>query len=514
MSSRLIKQFKQLYNKVSSKNEDIAALGNSFVNKLNGRPKEFKNVMNSLHEIFSMMIVEDEKNKTNKIDVSDQDVVKLLIFVNRNSSQVSKFECAPPLAPGDLTFDDIAGQDETKNRLRVSYVLPFEFPNLFRSLGKGTLLYGVPGTGKSMIAKASVNEIEGAAFFNVSPADIRGKYEGETEKNIQKVFECAKEYIENPENEAKFSIIFFDEFDAIASERGDNPSMQRSVNMLLQVMDGIDSSPNVSVLAATNYPSTLDGAILRRFTTRIFVDIPDKRAREYIIREVLAETYSNPNFSRKYKKGSIWEMTKENNKIRKRGKDGNYSFATESNYQRNIDDYSAASVEYEGKGWISDKTVTKQFDNGSIDKLVQRFGPNPDGEAIIKELKSGKNVEEDDSRLNKPHIFGYSPSDIRKIMDIAVSNSSMRALGGYATEQQFNIKGGGGKNTWWVFNPEATSETRGAIKISEMDSDDKEKLLNFDIRFTDIEAAMHSYPSTIENDKYLYLLKYNLQLVS
>jgi len=510
MSKKTINAFKQLFSKVSSKYPSIGECCSRTVEGLNKKPDDFRKKLVEVEGRLAQ-IIEADQTGSKSIDLEDNDLIELLTFISKNRPKVPEYECTPPLVAGDLSFEDIAGQTETKGKLMVSYIYPFQYPNLFKTLSKGTLLYGVPGTGKSLIARASVNEIEDAAFFNVSPANIRGKYEGETEKNIEKVFECARYYIEDESNEAKFAIIFFDEFDAIASDRADNPSMQRTVNMLLQMMDGIASSPNVSVLAATNYPKMLDDAILRRFTTRVFVDLPDQEAREYIIRDVLSSTFSNPNFSNEMKRNQV----KPKEEVDEETGEVTYFYSNDTNYMINIETNAGTSLEVVSEGsLLSRKTEkTKIFDGQSITRLVEYFGPTKDGRDIIELTQKGTIVGEDDPRLSKPHIFGYSPSDIKKIMDIAISNASMRALSGYAIPKRFTIPGTDEKNLWWVFTVKSVSKIPEAKKISEMDRDEREKLVTFDIRYSDIEEAIRTYPSTVDNKKYLNLLKYSHQLL-
>ena len=189
-----------------------------------------------------------------------------------------------------LFFSDVAGLYEEKKTFESSLIYPLMYPNLYPKRSKGILLYGPPGTGKTYIVKAAVNELQqkggksvGVLFFAPSPGDLKGKYVGETEKRIEEIFTCASRAACNHELDCKngkkyISIIFMDEADAIAPDRDDDPTglAANSVNTLLQMMDGINSKPNVAVIAATNYPWKLDNAILRRFDTQILVDIPNE----------------------------------------------------------------------------------------------------------------------------------------------------------------------------------------------------------------------------------------------
>ena len=145
------------------------------------------------------------------------------------------------------------------------------------------MLYGLPGTGKTMIAKAIAHEVN-ASFYSVKCSDIVSKWFGEAEKNVKNLFETAKK-------EEK-AIIFFDEFEALAAKRGgeNNAVMNRLVPELLAQMQGFsDNENNLLLLAATNRPWDIDSAMLRpgRFNELIYVGLPDAPAREYMINKAL-----------------------------------------------------------------------------------------------------------------------------------------------------------------------------------------------------------------------------------
>lgn len=188
-----------------------------------------------------------------------------------------------------LFFSSVAGLRKEKELFRSSLIFPLSYPNLYPKASKGILIYGPPGTGKTYIVKAAVNELQktdpkvGVLFFAPSPGDLKGKYVGETEKKIEEWFTCAsraacESQLNCPGQKKFISLIFMDEFDAIAQDRNqDNTGMAaNSVNTLLQMMDGINSKENVAVVAATNFPWYLDSAILRRFDTQILIDLPKK----------------------------------------------------------------------------------------------------------------------------------------------------------------------------------------------------------------------------------------------
>ena len=208
------------------------------------------------------------------------------------------------LSEDALFFKDVIGLEEQKKDLIKSFVKPLLYPNLYPKLGKGFLYYGFPGTGKTFLAKAAVNELAkeggdkiGVLFLAPTGAELKGKYVGETEKNIKKVWECAshmareceRKFNEKNENMGKckkfISILFLDEFDSIAKSRDNDPTglAANAVNTILQMMDGIESPDNVAVMAATNYPWNLDTAILRRFNKQQFLDLPNENDIEKLL---------------------------------------------------------------------------------------------------------------------------------------------------------------------------------------------------------------------------------------
>lgn len=185
-----------------------------------------------------------------------------------------------------IKLADIAGLDEVKEIIRDSIIIPREHPDLFASYGKkrgmGILLYGVPGTGKTMFAKAIAGEL-GAPIFPVKCSDIASRYFGDSEKNISNLFAEARKY--------ETAIIFFDEFEALGSSRDDSSSpMKRIVPELLTQMQGFEENPNNLILiAASNRPWEIDSAFIRtgRFSNHIMVPLPDKAARRVIVTNAL-----------------------------------------------------------------------------------------------------------------------------------------------------------------------------------------------------------------------------------
>ncbi|XP_022880901.1 uncharacterized protein LOC111398199 [Olea europaea var. sylvestris] len=188
-----------------------------------------------------------------------------------------------------VTFADIGALDEIKESLQELVMLPLRRPDLFKGgLLKpcgGILLFGPPGTGKTMLAKAIANEA-GASFINVSMSTITSKWFGEDEKNVRALFTLA----------AKVSptIIFVDEVDSMLGQRnraGEHEAMRKIKNEFMTHWDGLLTKPGerILVLAATNRPFDLDEAIIRRFERRIMVGLPSVENREKILRTLLAK---------------------------------------------------------------------------------------------------------------------------------------------------------------------------------------------------------------------------------
>ncbi len=181
-------------------------------------------------------------------------------------------------------WEEVGGVGAVRRVLEESVELPFKNPQVYRHLGieppRGILLYGPPGVGKTMLAKAAATESE-ANFISVKGPEVMSKWVGESEKAIRMIFKKARQ--------ASPAIVFIDEIDSIAPRRGLQTSSgvtERIVNQLLTSIDGLETLERVLVLAATNRPDMIDEALLRtgRFDRLLYVGPPDRAGRLEILR--------------------------------------------------------------------------------------------------------------------------------------------------------------------------------------------------------------------------------------
>ena len=190
----------------------------------------------------------------------------------------------------NVSWDDVAGLENAKQALKEAVILPIQYPQLFegkRQPWKGILLYGPPGTGKSYLAKAAATETKGR-FFSISAANIVSKYMGESERLIKALFELARKN--------KPAVIFIDEIDSVLSARtdGENDATRRLKTEFLIQMQGVGKDDRgILVLGATNIPWGLDPAVRRRFQKKIYISLPEAKARKLMVKLNLGDTYND-----------------------------------------------------------------------------------------------------------------------------------------------------------------------------------------------------------------------------
>ncbi|KAI3942340.1 hypothetical protein MKW92_041477 [Papaver armeniacum] len=206
---------------------------------------------------------------------------------NYDSKLVEMIESAIVDKSPSVKWEDVAGLEKAKQSLLEMVIIPTQRPDLFpggtiRRPPKGLLLFGPPGNGKTMLAKAVASECA-ATFFNISASSLTSKWVGEAEKLVRTLFEVA--ISKQP------SVIFMDEIDSIMSTRlaNENDASRRLKSEFLIQFDGVTSNSNdlVIVIGATNKPQELDDAVLRRLVKRIYVPLPDESVRRMLFKNKL-----------------------------------------------------------------------------------------------------------------------------------------------------------------------------------------------------------------------------------
>lgn len=233
--------------------------------------------MTLLRRIYPDLKLEEDqpipKETLEKLIVAKKDFIEALKVVRPSAMREVLIEVP------NVDWEDVGGMEDVKQELEEAIEWPLKHPEVFSNMGirppKGILLYGAPGTGKTLMAKAVAHESK-ANFILVKGPELLSKWVGESEKAVRKIFEKARQ--------TSPTIIFFDEIDALAPRRGlsqDNNVTERVVNQLLTEMDGMIELDNIVILAATNRPDMLDTALLRpgRFDRIILANAPNLKAR-------------------------------------------------------------------------------------------------------------------------------------------------------------------------------------------------------------------------------------------
>merc|ERR1711934_1205563 len=192
----------------------------------------------------------------------------------------------------NVSWDDIGGLIDTKRELQELVQYPVEHPEKFLKFGmtpsKGVLFYGPPGCGKTLLAKAIANECQ-ANFISIKGPELLTMWFGESEANVRDIFDKARS--------AAPCVLFFDELDSIAKQRGGSQgdgggAGDRVMNQLLTEMDGVGAKKNVFIIGATNRPDIIDPALMRpgRLDQLIYIPMPDYESRLSVLKAVLRNT--------------------------------------------------------------------------------------------------------------------------------------------------------------------------------------------------------------------------------
>lgn len=189
----------------------------------------------------------------------------------------------------DVTWQDIGALHPIRMELQMAIVQPAQYPELFMRVGisapSGVLLWGPPGCGKTLLAKAVANE-SCMNFISIKGPELLNKYVGESERAVRQVFARAR--ASSP------CVIFFDELDALVPKRDDalSDSSARVVNTLLTELDGLENRKQVYVIAATNRPDVIDGAMVRpgRLDKLLYVELPNQQERHDILKTLARKT--------------------------------------------------------------------------------------------------------------------------------------------------------------------------------------------------------------------------------
>ncbi|CAI0378979.1 unnamed protein product [Linum tenue] len=241
------------------------------------------------------------REKMDIIDIEDESIDAEILnsmFVTNHHLAISLTTSNPSalretkVEVPNVTWDDVGGLERVKTELQETVQYPVEHPEMFEKYGlspsRGVLLYGPPGCGKTLLAKAIANECQ-ANFISVKGPELLTMWFGESEANVRDLFDKARQ--------SAPCVLFFDELDSIAVQRGGSQgdaggAGDRVLNQLLTEMDGMSAKKTVFVIGATNRPDIIDPALLRpgRLDQLIFIPIPDEKSRLQIFKSCLRKS--------------------------------------------------------------------------------------------------------------------------------------------------------------------------------------------------------------------------------
>jgi len=294
--------------KVNIKEDESAEEEKNMIESLRGNPMQVGTLDELINEEKAIISVDSEEFYVNILSIVDKEQLELgcNVLLRDNSHHVVGIlaEEADPLlnvmkvdkAPTE-TYGDVGGLEQQIREIKEAVELPLTHPELYEEIGikppKGVILYGEPGTGKTLLAKAVANETS-ATFFRVVGSELIQKYSGEGPKLVRQLFRLANEHAP--------SIVFIDEIDAIGHKRietssGGHREVQRTMLELLNQLDGFDTNNEVKVILATNKIESLDPALIRpgRIDRKIHFPFPDSDTKRRIFQIHTAKMNMDPD---------------------------------------------------------------------------------------------------------------------------------------------------------------------------------------------------------------------------
>jgi SpoVK/Ycf46/Vps4 family AAA+-type ATPase len=462
-------------------------------------PSDLKNKTSYSIDDKKRIISENEKLSSQILDKIEKSNI-----TNTNSKKSDLDESVDEYKPKDtskinVTFKSIKGNEKAKKTLQESYIKPFYYTKLFPIKTKGIILYGPPGTGKTLLAKACARELKNRVhFFSESATTMTSSYKGRSSKMISRLFSDAKALAESNDNNKNRSIIFLDEFDAIARSRDQGGSTE-IVTTLLQEMDGFGDNSSVSVIAATNYPWTIDDAILSRFTSKIFCDLPSHDAVVGIMQHHMAKNLFIPRL--------VCGMNKQCN-TNNSERQGFLSLL-----QQQIQKSCGINLKIKCEPDCKNKSAEEKyeyfyciFDKKQLQEIATQLVTTKETYEYINRLQKKDEIEIDMSKLN----FGRSGRDISRIIDKAINLAAEDALKRniwYDTDIKMSDKDCRESKTIIIsiVNNDDGNLTKNKI-ITELKDEHKTRCYNFIICPNHIQQAINEVNSSLNSKLYLELL--------